>query len=36
MPSRRSVGIELTTSVRTYFGAAIAGEWRIGLDLLFL
>jgi len=36
MPSRQSVGIELTTSARTYFGAALAGEWRIGLDLLFL
>jgi hypothetical protein len=36
MPSRQSVGIELTTSVRTYFGAALAGEWRIGFDLLFL
>jgi len=36
VPSRQSVGIELTTSVRSYFGAALAGEWRIGFDLLFL
>lgn len=36
IPSRQGFGIELTTSVRTYFGAALAGEWRIGFDLLFL